>query len=136
MPTEYRNPQTIRWCLLLAVVQLFLGCRSSEEKLFHAAREAAGDEDFVRAIRLYREVTISFPDSAMAPQAHYELAQIYYLRNRDIEGAFTNLTKILTDYPESEIAWSSRQLLARLYEEDYGELESALIHYRRLLKRS
>jgi tetratricopeptide (TPR) repeat protein len=109
------------------------GCHDRSETLFSDARRAMEDDSYETAARLYQEVTIQTPDSALAADAYFELAQIYYLRLRDVDAAKDSLVKLLHDYPRSRVDVEARRFLARLYEEDLQEPNRALKLYRDVL---
>jgi TolA-binding protein len=117
----------------LAGMALSLGCRSETERLFSQATRAIENDDTQRATRLFREITISYPQSPEAARALYQLAEIYLLRIRDVGAAHASLLKILDDYPESPVAVSAHRLLARLYEDELGAPERAVPHFRVVL---
>ncbi len=108
-------------------------CNDRSNSLFSEARRAMEADNYEAAARLYLEITIQAPDSQLAAEAHYELAQIYYLRLRDVYAAKDILVKMLDDYPDSSVDIEARRLLARLYEEDLQEPQRAVKLYRALL---
>ena len=93
-------------------------CNDRSHRLFSEARRAMQADNYETAARLYQELTIQAPDSPLAAEAHYELAQIYYLRLRDADAAKDILVKMLDEYPGSSVDIQAQRLLARLYEED------------------
>ncbi len=117
---------TIAWLALAA-------CSDRSNSLFSEARRAMEADNYEAAARLYLEITIQAPDSQLAAEAHYELAQIYYLRLRDVDAAKDILVKMLDDYPDSSVDIEAQRLLARLYEEDLQEPQRAVKLYRALL---
>lgn len=117
---------------VLAVLAL-VACADRSEELFANARRAIQEDDYETAARLYQEVTIQSPESALAPDAYFELAQIYYLRLRDVDSAKDSLVKLLRDYPNARVNVNAQRLLARLYEEDLQDPQRALKLYRSLL---
>lgn len=119
---------------VLGALALALASRSETERLFSQATLAIEDDDYQRAVRLFREITISYPQSPESAQAYYQLAEIYLLRIRDVGAAHASLVKILDDYPTSPVALSAHRLLARLYEQELGTPERAVPHYRVVLE--
>ena len=120
--------------VLVTLVWLALAaCNDSSKSLFFEARRAMEADNYETAARLYQEITIQAPDSPIAAEAHYELAQIYYLRLRDVDAAKDILVKMLHDYPDSSVDINARRLLARLYEEDLQDPHRAVKLYRALL---
>ena len=120
--------------VLLTLVWLALtACRDHTDSLFSEARRAMEADNYETAARLYQEITIQAPDSPLAAEAHYELAQIYYLRLRAVDAAKDILVKMLHDYPDSSVDIDARRLLARLYEEDLQKPQRAVKLYRALL---
>lgn len=120
--------------VLVTFVWLALAaCNNHSNRLFSEARRAMEADDYETAARLYQELTIQAPDSPLAAEAHFELAQIYYLRLRDVDAAKDILVKMQHDYPDSNVDIEARRLLARLYEEDLQDPHRALKLYRALL---
>ncbi len=117
---------TLVWLALAA-------CNDRSQSLFSEARRAMEADNYETAARLYQEITIQTPDSPLAAEAHYELAQIYYLRLRDVNAAKDVLVKMQRDYPDSRLDIEARRLLARLYEEDLQDPHRAVKLYRALL---
>jgi tetratricopeptide (TPR) repeat protein len=124
---------TVLALLAVATLALALARRSETERLFSQATRAIEADDYQRATRLFREITISYPQSPEASSAYYQLAEIYLLRIRDVGAAHASLVKILDDYPQSPIALSAHRLLARLYEQELGTPERAVPHYQVVL---
>ena len=122
----------LRVALLLFAIAA-IGCGSPGGRLFAEAQRAMEDDRIENAARLYQEVTIQAPESPLAAEAHYELAQIYYLRLKNVEAARASLLTVLQDYPESTVGQPARHLQARLYDEVFKEPDRALMHYRALL---
>jgi tetratricopeptide (TPR) repeat protein len=123
----------IGWLGWLIVPIAGTGCSDRAESLYTEAQRAMAADDYEDAARLYRELTIQAPDSVHAAEAHYELAQIYYLRLRDPDAAKDSLVELLQDYPGSNVDIDARRLLARLYEEDFEDPHRAAKLYRTLL---
>jgi tetratricopeptide (TPR) repeat protein len=117
----------------LLVAAFGVGRRDSPARLLAAASEALERDDYETAVRTLLELTIAFPDSEQAPEAHYELAGIYQLRIRDLGAAQASMLKILSDYSSSTFALSANLGLARLYERELDEPEKAVPHYREVL---
>jgi len=117
---------TLVWLALAA-------CNDRSHRLFSEARRAMQADNYETAARLYQELTIQAPDSPLAAEAHYELAQIYYLRLRDVDAAKDILVKMQQDYPDSSVDIDARRLLARLYDEDLQDPYRAVRLYRALL---
>jgi len=118
---------------LVAIAIAGTGCSDRAENLYSEAQRAMEADHYEDAARLYRELTIQAPDSVHAAEAHYELAQIYYLRLRDPDAAKDSLVELLQDYPGSNVDIDARRLLARLYEEDFEDPHRAAKLYRTLL---
>lgn len=120
--------------VLVTLVGLALAaCNDRPNSLFSEARRAMEADNYETAARLYQEITIQAPDSPFAAEAHYELAQIYYLRLRDADAAKDILVKMQRDYPDSSVDIEARRLLARLYQEDLKDPQRAVTLYRALL---
>ena len=119
---------------LACLAGLVPGCSSPESNELTAAREALGAGQYGEAIEHYTEVTLEAPESPEAAQALYEVALIHYLRRRDLDAARSTFRKILSSYPESDVARDARRLLARMYEEDLGEPDKAIREYELLLE--
>ncbi len=135
-PVENRYPKPMPKTVLVTVVWIALAaCNDQSKSLFSEARRAMEADNYESAARLYQEIAIQAPDSPLAAEAHYELAQIYYLRLRDVDAAKDILVKLLDEYPDSsvDINIAARRLLARLYEEDLQDPQRAVKLYRALL---
>ena len=111
-----------------------LSCSSPQSDELDAAREALGAGRYHEAIEHYTEVTLQAPESPEAAQALYDVGLIHYLRRRDLDSARSTFRKILSSYPESDVARDARGLLARMYEQDLGEPEKAIREYELLLE--
>jgi outer membrane protein assembly factor BamD (BamD/ComL family) len=123
----------MRQILFVSAWLVLAACNDPSHALFTEAQRAMESDDYETAATLYRELTIQAPDSPYAPEAHYELAQIYYLRLRDVDAAKNSLVELLGDYPGSRVDIDARLLLARLYEEDLEDPHRAAKLYRALL---
>jgi tetratricopeptide (TPR) repeat protein len=110
-----------------------IACNAPVERQLEAARRAFGRGLYQKAIGLYDEVVLQVPESPEAGRALYEQGVIYYLKLRDLDSAFVNFRKVITEHAGSAIAKDARLMLARMYQEDRGEHEKALREYRRLL---
>jgi tetratricopeptide (TPR) repeat protein len=120
----------VKLCLLM----LFMGaCQENAASLLGQAKEAMQKDDLESAADLFREVTIQSPESPLAAEALYALAEIHYFNRRDAEAARDLLLKILMDYPTSAVSTEAQRLLARIYEVEFQDSEKALTHYRALL---
>lgn len=119
--------------LVLPVWLALTACNDRAHDLFAEARRAMEADNYETAARLYQEITIQAPDSPLAAEAYYELAQIHYLRLRDVDTAKDILVKMQHDYPDSSVDIEARRLLARLYEEDLRDPQKAVGLYRALL---
>ena len=121
--------------LLLAVLVWgsAFACSSPGSDELAAAREALGQGRYREAIEQYTEVTIQAPESPEAAQALYGLALIHYLQRRDLDTARSTLRKLLSLYPDAEVTRDARRVLARMYEQDFGQPEKAIQEYQLLL---
>ena len=88
---------------------------------------------FDRAAHLYQEVTIEEPEGVLAGLAHYELAQIYYLRRRNVAAARRSLEKVL-QLPGAIVGRDAKLMLARLFAQDLSEPATAIALYESLLR--
>jgi tetratricopeptide (TPR) repeat protein len=118
--------------LLLALTGA--GCGSETERLFAEAVRAEGVDDYEGAAHRLREIVIGHPESPLAPQALFELAQIHLLRTRDVSAATAALSELLDEYPESDAALSAHGLLGRIYERQLDDPARAILHYRAALE--
>ena len=122
---------------MLAAVGLVAGavaCKSPAEKQLDAGRRAFGRGLYQEAINHYGELVLQMPESPEAARALYEQGMIYYLKLRDLDTAFVNFRKVITEHTDSPIAKDARLMLARMYQEDRGEHEKAIREYERLLE--
>lgn len=109
------------------------GCADSSVRLFEAAGRAMARDDFDQAAHLYQEVTIQAPDTVVSARAHFELAQIYYLRRRNSSAARDSLLEALRS-PGVTVERDAKIMLARLYANDLGEPGTAIELYESLLE--
>ena len=134
------SPTAVFWAPLALICSagltslVILSCSSPESDELAAAREALGGGRYREAIEHYTEVTIQAPESLEAAQALYDVALIHYLRRRDLDSARSTFRKILSFYPESDVARDARLLLARMYEQDLGAPDKAIREYEFLLE--
>ena len=118
----------------ICILMIFTGaCRDHAARLLGQAKEAMQNDDLESAADLFREITIQTPDSPLAAEALYELAEIHYFNRRDAETAHDLLLAILMGYPTSAMSTEAHRLLAKIYEVEFQDLEKALTHYRALL---
>ena len=118
----------------ICILMIFTGaCRDHATRLLGQAKEAMQNDDVESAADLFREITIQTPDSPLAAEALYELAEIHYFNRRDAETAHDLLLAILMGYPTSAMSTEAHRLLAKIYEVEFQDLEKALTHYRALL---
>jgi len=127
-------PLRIGGIAVAALLALTAGCVDSSSRLLDEAGRAMATDQFDRAAHLYQEVTIATPESSLAARAHFELAQIYYLRRRNVSAARASLVKVLKDFGGSGVELPATLMLARLYSEDLREPSSAIGLYRTLLE--
>ncbi len=120
--------------VLVGLVACAMACDAPVEKQLNAARRAFGRGFYQEAISLYDEVVLQVPGSPEAGRALYEQGIIYYLKLRDLDSAFVNFRKVVTEHTGSSIAKDARLMLARMYQEDRGEHEKALREYGRVLE--
>jgi len=122
--------------MLVAVgfVAGLIACKSPAEKQLDAGRRAFGRGLYQEAINHYGELVLQMPESPEAARALYEQGIIYYLKLRDLDTAFVNFRKVITEHNDSPIAKDARLMLARMYQEDLGEHEKAIREYERLLE--
>lgn len=111
-----------------------IACKSPAEKQLDAGRRAFGRGLYQEAINHYGELVLQMPESPEAARALYEQGMIYYLKLRDLDTAFVNFRKVITEHTDSPIAKDARLMLARMYQEDRGEHEKAIREYERLLE--
>jgi TolA-binding protein len=123
-----------RTALLLALSCAGAGCGNEDERLFADAARAERNDDYEGAARQLREIVIDHPDSPVAAQARFELAEIQLLRTRDVTAVHGALVEILDDYPGSDVALEAHRLLARLYEHELQDPERAIPHHLAVLE--
>ncbi len=128
------SPGLVFFASLALTCSATLSCSSPQSDELAAAREALGGGRYHEAIEHYTEVTLQAPESPEAAQALYDVGLIHYLRHRDLDSARSTFRKILSSYPESDVARDARRLLARMYEQDLGEPDKAIREYELLVE--
>ena len=117
----------------LGLLAVLTACTTPAERLIEEAARAREADAIHEAAHLYREVTILAPDDPRTVRAHYELAQIYYLRRRNIAAAKAELLTVVQAFPGSEFETDAKRLLAHIYADDLREHHTAVRLYREVL---
>lgn len=124
----------LRLLPMMGLLAVLSACTTPAERLFEEARRAREADAIDEAAHLYREVTILAPDDPRTVRAHYELAQIYYLRRRNIAAARAELQTVVQSFPGSEFETDAKRLLAHMYADDLREYPAAERLYREVLE--
>ena len=122
--------------VVVGFVAGLLACKSPAEKQLDAGRRAFGRGLYQEAINHYGELVLQTPESPEVAQALYEQGIIYYLKLRDLDTAYVNFRKVITEHRRSPVAKDARLMLARMYQEDRGEHEKAIREYERVLEQT
>ncbi len=103
--------------LVLAVFSLLTGCTrgGGAAGTYMEAEELLGRGKFLLAIEKYDSVARDFEATPFAPRSLYKKAMIYNRFLKDRKRAIEAYYKLLSVYPESNEAYSSRRDLAAIY---------------------
>jgi TolA-binding protein len=65
------------------------------------------------AIRIFRQIFVTYPDSSLADNAHYNLGMVYEMK-KEYSRAFVEYKTIIELYPESDAALFARDKIEEL----------------------
>jgi len=89
--------------------------------------------NYLAAISDYQRFIMRHPYSSLVERALFEVGNIYYLYLGDSLKAVNSLNKLLQRDPTPFYEFRARMLLARIYQNDYGDYQRAIEQYRRVL---
>ena len=111
---------TICWILLLAAgLSLFSyannesGTNIEAEQNFERANELRIKADYEAAITEYNKIISALPNSRIAQDAQYWIAQSYF-EMRQFDTSLSEFKKLLDGYPDSPIAVSTKLMIERI----------------------
>ncbi len=110
------------WVLALPLLVFGLGValyqqtENAARAQFDKAQEHWRAGRYPEAIRDYRQVYESYPESSLAIQALWESATLNYLSSYDLEVAIGHFEKILAEAPSHPLADRARAMLAEIHE--------------------
>ena len=104
----------------------------SASKLYYAAKEALGEGDYEKSVKLYEKLEARYPYGAYAQQAQLEVAYAYYRDNEPASAvaACERFIKLHPQHPNVDYAYylkglanfvEDQSLLARLSDQDMSE---------------
>ncbi len=89
--------------------------------------------NYMAAISNYQRFIVRHPYSSLVERAMFEAGNIYYLYLGDSLQAVNSLNKLLQRDPTPFYEFRARMLLARIYQNEYGDCQRAVEQYRRVL---
>ncbi|MGB9663807.1 MAG: outer membrane protein assembly factor BamD [Ignavibacteria bacterium] len=115
--------KTIKFLLIILVIQIFISCSGSKdlsslssEERFLLAKEKFDKKDYLEAINDFESLIIQFSGTGIVDDAQYYLAYSYYKRGEYIKSAY-EFSKLIRDYPTSEYVKDAQFMLAESYYE-------------------
>jgi TolA-binding protein len=99
--------------------------------LLERAREAAEAEDYAAAAAAYEEYLSGAPEGPEAEAARFRLADLYYLKLKQLERARDHYVAFLARYPDSEYERDARRHLAEV-NVDLANPTEAIAQYEQL----
>lgn len=88
---------------------------------------------YIEAVNNYQRFIIRHPYSPLVKRALFEVANIYYLYLGNPIQAEDSLNKLLERNPTPFYEFRARMLLARIYQDEYGDYQRAIEQYRQVL---
>ncbi len=126
------------WVLGLPLVVFGLGValvqqtENAVRAQFHKAQEHWRAGRYPEAIRAYRLVYESYPESSLAMQALWESATLNYLSSYDLDVAVGQFEAILAQSPTHPLADRARAMLAEIHESALQDPSRALEYWQAL----
>lgn len=132
------NPKKNRWVLVLPVVAfaiaawVFVQTDRTSQVQFDRAKSDWREGKFPSAIEGFQALYEKEPNGALAPQALWEIATIYYYNLYDISNALHYFERLSSSFPESQLAIECELKAAEIYEVELNEISKALEHWQRV----
>jgi tetratricopeptide (TPR) repeat protein len=129
----------MRGCLAAAILLcsfLLAGCNADEKQLLGRAEARWREGNYDDAIRLNTLLYERNRQGPYAAQALLNIGNIYYLNQRRIRDAITTYEKLIDALPGTTEERRAREQLAKIFENEIGDLTAAIAQYDKLLERT
>jgi len=120
---------------ILLVSFLLAGCNADEKQLFGRAEARWREGNYDDAIRLNTLLYERNHQGQYAAQALLNIGNIYYLNQRKVRDAITAYEKLVDVFPGTTEERRAREQLAKIFENEIGDLTAAIAQYDKLLER-
>ncbi len=127
----------MRGCLFAAVLLLsciLTACNADEKQLLARAEEHWRDGTYDDALRLNTLLYEKDHQGRYAAQALLNIGNIYYLNQRKLRDAIKAYEKLVDELPGKPEARIAREQLAKIFENEIGDLSAAIVQYDKLLE--
>ncbi len=108
--------------------------RHPDQVLFWLGDLYRRQRDWLEAMMSYEKILYIKPESMLASEILYNLAQLQYNEMDRYLEARDNFIRLITDFPEKEIAGDAQFYLAELYQRKLDNSNEALTNYRLLIE--
>jgi len=115
---------------------LLAGCNADEKQLLGRAEARWREGNYDDAIRLNTLLYERNHQGQFAAQALLNIGNIYYLNQRKLRDAITAYEKLIDVFPGTTEERKAREQLAKIFENEIGDLTAAIAQYDKLLERT
>jgi tetratricopeptide (TPR) repeat protein len=126
---------TMAAAIILASL-LVAGCNADEKQLRGRAEARWREGNYDDAIRLNTLLYERNRQGQYAAQALLNIGNIYYLNQRKLRDAVGTYEKLIDMFPGSTEELKAREQLAKIFENEIGDLTAAIAQYDKLLERT
>jgi TolA-binding protein len=129
-----------RWILILPIlifglgVYLYFATENEVRVQFLRAQDHWKDGRYEEAIEAYRSVQSDYPQSKYASRALWELAQLNYVSQFDVNQAIRSFEKLVETYPETPLSRQGLLKLAEIHSIELREPLQAVRYWERYLE--
>jgi len=116
--------------LLAVSLGLFVVLYSGKKELNSMFSEAADEyklRNYQKAVDVYKQINVRYHGSAEAEEAALRAAEIYYFNINNHRLSIQLLERLIAGGEYAEYVLKAKILLARIYSEETGQLEDALL---------
>ncbi len=110
------------------------GCNADEKQLLGRAEARWREGNYDDALRLYTLLYERDHQGAHAGQALLRIGDIYYLNLRRMRDAIRSYEKLVDEFPGHPEEYVAREQLAKIFENEIGDLSAAILQYDRVLE--
>ncbi len=110
------------------------GCNADQKQLFGRAEARWREGNYDDALRLFTLLYEREPQGEYAGQALLHIGNIYYLNLRRMRDAIQSYEKLIEELPGRREEPIARVQLAKIFENEIGDLSAAIVQYDRLLE--